>query len=116
MIAALPYAEQKEYILFDSWPSASKIIHACLTKGMHVICAIKTNRIIYLNGERMPVSDYAKKVPKSEYSCVKAGSKEYLVYGTECERNKVGKVKIVLSYPKNAYGNPIALHVFIAQA
>src|SRR3989344_3197021 len=36
-------------VVFDSWYSDKKIIKKCMTRGIKVICAIKTNRIISLD-------------------------------------------------------------------
>ena len=33
-------------VSFDSWYSDKKLINKCLTKGVHIVCAIKTNRSI----------------------------------------------------------------------
>lgn len=34
------------YVLFDSWYAANKILKFCRRRGWHVICAIKSNRVL----------------------------------------------------------------------
>jgi hypothetical protein len=48
------------YFLMDSWYTNPDIVHTCEKKGCFLIGAMKTNRILYPNGQKTSAMDYAK--------------------------------------------------------
>ena len=56
---SLPMAERPCYALIDSWYTCPKLIDAFSAKGYHTIGALKTNRIIYPQGIRITISEFA---------------------------------------------------------
>jgi hypothetical protein len=50
-IAPLIPADYPVYVLFDSWYAAAKLIKWCRRRDWHVICALRSNRV--LNGTRL---------------------------------------------------------------
>jgi len=68
------------YVLFDSWYASAKLIKFCRRQGWHVICAIKSNRI--LNGKKVREQDQLlrhQRYTKVRVFAADGTSKEYLV-------------------------------------
>jgi hypothetical protein len=81
LIASLPVAERESYAMFDSWYTNSKTVNAFRAKNYVVIGALKTNRIIYPNGERISISDFSANISIDEFQLVTLNSQEkYWVY------------------------------------
>ncbi len=68
------------YILMDSWYTNPDILHECREKGCHLIGAMKTNRILYPNGQRTSAMDYARSLSLSQFHLVTVKGREYWVH------------------------------------
>jgi len=101
------------YLLMDSWYTSSDILDECRKKGCHLIGAAKTNRILYPSGQRTSAMDYACSLSHSHFHLVTVKGREYWVHRYEGPLNKIPNAVVLLSYPKNAFGNPKALRVFL---
>lgn len=66
MMNQLPKFKQPSYLLCDSWYTSRTIIEAALSKGTHVIGALKTNRILYPQGIRIQAKQFATHVQKED--------------------------------------------------
>ena len=88
-------------VLFDSWYLNPTVVKACQEKGYLYISQAKSNRTIYVEGEKFSATQYAKRqrgkalkqtncIPRSQNSPVKA--KSLLV-----KMNRLGKVRLVIS-------------------
>lgn len=114
--AELPTAPVISYFLCDRWYTSAKVMDSFIQKGFYTIGALKTNRIIYPCGIRQKASDFALHLRKtdSDVSLVTVGSREFYVYRYEGELNDVPNAVVLLSYPKEAFGHPKALRIFIS--
>ena len=112
----LPLAPVISYFLCDSWYTSVKVMDSFIRKGFYTIGALKTNRIIYPCGIRQKVSEFALHLRKTDQdvSLVTVGSREFYVYRYEGELNEISNAVVIISYPKEAFGNPKALRVFIS--
>ena len=111
----LPTAPVISYFLCDSWYTSVKVMDSFIRKGFYTIGALKTNRIIYPCGLRQKVSEFALHLKKEDrnVSLVTVGSREFYVYRYEGELNDIANAVVIISYPKEAFGVPKALRVFI---
>ena len=114
--AELPAAPVISYFLCDSWYTSVKVMDSFIQKGFYTIGALKTNRIIYPCGFRQKVSEFALHLRKSDrnVNLVTVGSREFYVYRYEGELNDISNAAVILSYPKEAFGDPKALRAFIS--
>lgn len=48
-------------VLFDSWYLNPTVVTACQEKGYHYISQAKSNRTIYVNGNKFSATQYAKR-------------------------------------------------------
>ncbi len=112
----LPTAPVISYFLCDSWYTSANIMDSFIRKGFYTIGALKTNRIIYPCGIRQKVSEFALHLRKTDrnVSLVTVGSREFYVYRYEGSLNGIPNAAVILSYPKEAFGSPKALRVFIS--
>lgn len=112
----LPVAPVISYFLCDSWYTSAKVMDSFIRKGFYTIGALKTNRIIYPCGIRRKVSEFALHLKKtdSDVNLVTVGGCEFYVYRYEGKLNDIPNAVVILSYPKEAFGNPRALRVFIS--
>jgi hypothetical protein len=114
MAASLPEAGKNSYALMDSWYTCPKIIDAFAAKGYHTIGALKTNRIIYPNGIRIPIREFASRyIKKSDTDLVTVNRKKYDVYRYEGSLNGIDHATVLISFPENAFGNEQALRAFL---
>lgn len=110
---SLPIPPKKGYALFDAWFTCPKILAAYATRGYHCIGAIKTNRIIYPQGIKINISNFAQHIEKSDVNLVTVNSSKYWVYRYEGSLNNIDNAIIVFSWPENAFGVSKALKSFI---
>jgi len=114
LIASLPVANTETYALFDSWYTNTKTVNAFRAKNYTVIGALKTNRIIYPDGNRFPISEFAASVSKDEFRLVTADNQEkYWVYRYVGNLNKINDVVVLITYPHDCFGEKSALRAFI---
>lgn len=112
----LPVAPVISYFLCDSWYSSAKVMESFIQKGDYTIGALKNNRIIYPCGIRQQVSEFARYLKKEDpnVSLVTVDRREFYVYRYEGKLTDIMNAAVILSYPKEAFGNPKALRVFIS--
>lgn len=113
--AELPVPPVVYYLLCDSWYTNKKVMDAFLKKGFYTIGALKTNRILYPTGIRTKLSDFALHIRKTDKDVrlVTVGNRQYYVYRYEGKLNDVENAVVLISYPKEAFGQPKALRAFI---
>ena len=112
----LPVAPVISYFLCDSWYTSVKVMESFIRKGFYTIGALKTNRVIYPCGIRQKVSEFALHLRKTDraVSLVTVGGREFYVYRYEGELNDIPNAVVIISYPREAFGNPKSLRVFIS--
>ncbi|MEY9975455.1 hypothetical protein [Lysinibacillus sp. RC79] len=81
MMNQLPLLKQPTYLLCDSWYTSRTIIEAALSKGTHVIGALKTNRILYPQGICIQAKQFATHIKKDDTDLVTIGGKVYRYEG-----------------------------------
>jgi hypothetical protein len=58
----MPTPPHKGYALVDAWYTCPKVINRYAKAGYHLIGALKTNRILYPKGIRMPLQTFASHI------------------------------------------------------
>jgi SRSO17 transposase len=103
MIRNFPaYEDEQVYVVMDSWYSSRKMIDTCLSKGFHVIAAVKSNRKICPQGIRVSMSEFASQyIENSDLHSVTVKDKgRFRVYSCESPLAEMENVKILLSWEK----------------
>ena len=112
--SSLPKAENPCYALMDSWYTCPKLTDAFSAKGYHTIGALKTNRIIYPQGIRISINEFASTcIHKSDANLVTVGKDRYWVYRYEGKLNGIDNAVVLISYSEKAFGIPQALRAFL---
>ena len=78
------------YVTFDSWYASTKLIKFCRRQGWHVICALKSNRL--LNGKSVKQHDQAHR----RYTRIRvyAADRSHAVrYFTRCLRGCIANIR-----------------------
>ena len=109
----LPETDVRIIFEMDSWYTCKRLWDKALEKGITLIGAMKTNRILFPDGRRRSALDYAAMLPNDQYHLVTVGGREYWVHRYEGALNGIDNAVVLLSYPKNAFGIKNALRVFI---
>jgi|GEM_PF-2402586 len=78
LIVSLPAAVTETYALFDSWYTNAKTVSAFRAKNYTVIGTLKTNRIIYPDEKRIPISEFAANTSIDKFRLVSEQSREVL--------------------------------------
>ena len=113
LLDALPETGAPVIALMDSWYTCQRLWDKVVEKGITMIGALKSNRILYPDGKRCPASEYALSLPNGQYHLVKVGGHEYWIHRYEGALNGIGHAAVLLSYPKNAFGKGQALRLFL---
>lgn len=116
LLDTLPHTDARVIVQADSWYTCKALWDKALEKELNLIAAMKTNRILYPDGHRCSAQDYAAMLPNGQYHLVTVGGHEYWTHRYEGALNGIDKAVVLLSYPKNAFGNKKALRVFICSA
>lgn len=85
-------------VVFDSWYSDKKIIKKCMTRGIKVICAIKTNRIISLeNGKWKSLASFSRGVRLKVMQNNIIDDETYKVKSLVAKLNGIPHVRVIIS-------------------
>ncbi|MCM3342078.1 transposase [Paenibacillus sp. MER TA 81-3] len=87
MIRQVPKSHYLTYVLMDSWHPSASVLQVSSEQGFHVISALKTNRIIYPQGIRQSIKEFASFISKSDTDLVTIGVDSYRVYRYEGKLN-----------------------------
>ncbi|UOF91515.1 IS701 family transposase [Fodinisporobacter ferrooxydans] len=109
----MPIPPYSGYALVDSWYTCPKLMNTYAERGYHLIGALKTNRIVYPKGIRIPISTFASYVTKRDVCLVTVNGSTYWVYRYEGALNGIENAAVLLCWPLDAFQNPIALHAFL---
>lgn len=111
----LPTAPVASYFLCDSWYTSEKLINTFLAKGFYTVGAIRTNRVIYPCNVKKRINECALFMRETDPNIclVTVGKRQYYVYRYEGSLNEINDAVVLISYPKDAFGNVKALRAFI---
>jgi len=113
LLDTLPETDAHVILQMDSWYTCKALWDKAAEKSITLIGAMKTNRILYPDGHRCSALNYAAMLPNDQYHLVTVGGHEYWVHRYEGALNGIIKAVVLLSYPKNTFGDKNALRVFI---
>lgn len=114
MMNQLPKFKQPSYLLCDSWYTSRTIIEAALSRGTHVIGALKTNRILYPQGIRIQAKQFATHIQKEDTDLVTISGETYRVYRYEGALNDIEYGAVLLCWPKEASMEPKNMRCFLS--
>ena len=114
--ASLPELTKPGYALMDSWYTCKDVINAFVSKGYHVIGALKSNRVIYPEKHEgsIQISQFAKTLSQSDFRLVTAKSGNYWLYRYVGKINGVENCVVLITFPENAFGKENALRAFLS--
>ena len=112
---ALPVPPNPGYLLCDSWYTCDKVMDAFIRKGFYTVAGLKTNRILYPCGIRIPLSKFAEKLRKTDTDVhlSTVGNRKYWIYRYNGKITGTDGASVILTYPENAFGKPKALRAFL---
>ncbi|OXM16400.1 IS701 family transposase [Paenibacillus herberti] len=113
MAATLPLPPHGGYVLVDSWFTGTRVIDSYASAGYHLIGGLKTNRIIYPQGIRISVQDFAAHIRKEDVRLVTVNGTSYWTYRYEGTLNDIENAAVLLCWPEQAFGVPKALRAFL---
>lgn len=114
----LPDAPVPSFFLCDSWYTCTKVIAAFRAKGFYTVGAIKTNRVVEIEGSRLQIGQLASALQLAglDANLVTVGKREFFVYSCRVNIEEIGEAIVLLSYPHEAFGKPSALRAFVCTA
>lgn len=80
MAATLPLPPHGSYVLVDSRFTCARVIDSYATAGYHLIGGLKTNQILYPQGIRISVKDFAIHIRKEDARLVTVNGTSYWTY------------------------------------
>jgi len=102
------------YALCDSWFTCTKVIEAHFKKGYHFIGGLKTNRIIYPQGIKTSLKDFATYIKKDDVHLVTVNHQSYWVYRYEGALNGLANAVALFTWHKDAFLNSKAMRCFLS--
>ncbi len=93
-------------VLFDSWYSEKELIKKCIKTDARVICAIKTNRIIMLQGKRKwkTLSFISDRIRSQKLTKIILNENTYETWDSIVNLNHLPSVKLIISEEKDKDG------------
>jgi hypothetical protein len=113
MTATLPLPPHGGYVLVDSWFTCARVIDSYAAARYHLIGALKTNRILYPQGIRTSVQDFATHIRKEDVRLVTVNGSSYWTYRYEGALNEIDNAIVLLCWPEHAFVEPKALRAFL---
>ena len=104
MAATLPLPPHGGYVLVDSWFTCARVIDSYATVGYHLIGALKINRILYPQGIRTSVKDFAAHIRKEDVRLVTVNGSSYWMYRYEGALSEIDNAVVLLCWPEHAFG------------
>jgi len=100
----------KTYV-FDSWFLSKRLTNHIRAYGKDWISVLKSNRILLIKGQRVPLSQFIASLPKEAFKKINLkNGKCYWVFTKSVKLPKIGKVRIVISYTNQQLsGDPMTL-------
>ncbi len=114
MIKRVPSFQQPVYLLCDSWYTSHSIIETALSQGIHVIGALKTNRILYPKGIRIQAKEFAKYIQEEETDLVTVGNESYRVYRYEGALNDIDDGVVLVCWNQEHTMEPKYMRCFLS--
>ena len=88
----------KIYCLVDSWYTSERLTYSCLTNGLNIISALKSNRKISPLGITMQIKEFAKYIDPATLDIVTINGTEYRVYQYEGKISKIENAIALICY------------------
>jgi len=89
------------FVVADSWWFSEQLINSCRGLGHHVICRIKSNKLVNANGSSMQVQKYAKSIEKKDFKLItieaRGKKKKYKFFEMIIELENIGKARLVIT-------------------
>lgn len=79
----------------------------------HLIGGLKTNRVLYPQGIRVRLDEFASYVNQEEVHLVTVNGSSYWVYRYEGSLNGIENAVVLFCWPKDAFQQSKALHAFL---
>ncbi len=114
MIKQVPISNQKTYVLIDSWYPSASVLQTSAQQGFHVISGLKTNRIIYPQGIRQSIKQFASYFSKSDTDLVTIGTDHYRVYRYEGKLNFLENGVVLLCWKEGEGLEPKQMKAFLS--
>lgn len=113
ILRSLPETEAKTIVLTDSWYTGTSLLHLCNERNFTLIGAIKTNRILYPDGQKISAAEYAASLTEAHFHPVTVKEHTYMVCRYEGALNKIGNAVVLLTYPEKSFGKKGSLRVYL---
>lgn len=114
MIKQVPVSNQKTYVLMDSWYPSASVLQTSAKQGFHVISGLKTNRIIYPQGIRQPMKEFASYISKADTDLVTIGTERYRVYRYEGKLNLLENGVVLFCWKEGEDLDPKRMKAFLS--
>lgn len=99
-----------ENYVFDSWYLSQRLAEHVEAYGKGWVSRLKKNRILHAPDGKVKAGMWEEKVPRGAFRKVKALDKFYWVYTRVLNVNRLGRVRIVVSYDNTELeGEPVIL-------
>lgn len=76
-------------------------------KGIHLIGALKTNRVIYPKGVNIQINDFTKYIEKNDVCLVIVNNSKYWFYRYEGKLNGIDNAVVLFCWSENPFKNCI---------
>lgn len=86
-----------DIVLFDSWYAKKDIIDFLLQKNVFFVSRLRSNNVIFVEGEKTSLKRFAENISHNQYQQIKMNGESYWVYDTFLNLKAYGKLRVVLS-------------------
>lgn len=90
-------------VAFDSWFFCRQVTEAAEARGYSWVTQAESNRVVYIKGRKMNVTQLAQSLPEKRFKVVKVGGEAYVLCGLRAWMPKAGDVKLVVSRAEDGF-------------
>ena len=113
IIDSLPETDARVIAMCDSWYTCAGLVNLCTERKITMIGALKTNRVIFHEGRRTKITDYAKTLSIEDFHPIKYNGHDYLVCRYTGKLNGINNAVVLITYPVGSFGKQGALSAFL---
>ncbi|MDP2968613.1 MAG: IS701 family transposase [Deltaproteobacteria bacterium] len=98
-----PPAGTETVVAFDSWFFCRQVTEAAEAGGYSWVTQAESNRVVYIKGRKMNVTQLAQSLPEKRFKTVKVGGEAYVLCGLRAWMPRAGDVKLVVSRAEDGF-------------
>lgn len=83
-------------VVFDAWYLAKDVVTFIESQGLHWVGAAKSNRLIFVGGQRMRLDAFGQSLNRSDFKKIDINETTFYCFSKTVRMSKLGKVRLLI--------------------